>query len=185
MSRIGKKPVIIPKDVELTLDGKRIAVKGPKGSLSLTIPEEIQANIVDGEISFVRTSDKPKVRALHGLTRALTQNMITGVTQGFVKRLEIRGTGYRAQVTDNTLVLSVGFSHPVRIEIPPYVEVKVEGTTTKEQLPTTIISVAGIDKEKVGHFAALIRKVRPPEPYKGKGIRYEDERVRKKAGKTG
>jgi len=185
MSRIGRKPVIIPEGVEVSLKGRLVHVKGKLGELSYELPEEIQATIEDRKISLVRLSDKPKIRALHGLSRALVQNMVVGVSQGFVKRLELRGTGYRASVSGQKLTLNVGYSHPVVLEFPKEIVVKIEGTTTKEQLPTTIISVSGFDKQKVGHYADLIRRVRPVEPYKGKGIRYEGEYVRRKAGKVG
>jgi len=184
MSRIGKKPVILPDGVEVSFNGRQITVKGPKGELSWQIPDGIEVKQEERVLTFHRINDKPKIRALHGLTRSLVQNIVTGVSEGFTRRLEIRGTGYRAQVSGQKLTITVGFSHPVVFEFPKDITVKVEGTTTKDQLPTTIISVSGIDKQKVGHYAALIRRVRPPEPYKGKGIRYEGEYVRRKAGKT-
>ncbi len=185
MSRIGRKPVLIPDGVEVRIEGGRISVKGPKGELAYQVPESISVSNENGKLMFTRNSEKPKVRSLHGLARAITQNLVTGVSSGFTRRLEIRGTGYRAQVSSNKLILTVGFSHPVELEFPEDVTVKIEGTTTKDQLPTTLISISGIDKEKVGHYASLVRRIRPPEPYKGKGIRYEGEYVRRKAGKTG
>lgn len=186
MSRVGKKPVLLPPGTQVEIQGRTIVVKGPKGVLSQSIPEGIEVSLDNNTaLVFTRNSDKPKVRALHGLVRMLAQNMVTGVSEGFVKRLELRGTGYRASVSGRKLILTVGFSRPVELEFPEDITVKVEGTTTKENLPTTILSVSGIDKQKVGHYASLIRRVRPAEPYKGKGIRYEGEYVRRKAGKTG
>ncbi len=185
MSRIGNKPVKIPEDVEVMVGGRDIGVKGKLGKLSYQLPEGISCEHKDDMLVFTRVSNEPTVRAFHGLARALVQNIVTGVSQGFVKRLEVRGTGYRANVSANTLTMSVGFSHPVVIEFPAEITVKMEGTTTREQLPTTVISVSGIDKGLVGHWADQIHRVRPPEPYKGKGIRYEGEHVARKAGKTG
>ncbi len=177
MSRIGRLPVEIPSGVEVKVEGRTITVKGPKGELSYTVPAPIEFKVEEGRITFTRPSDRPKVRALHGTARAITNNMVIGVTQGFKKELEVRGVGYRAQKKGNTLVLQVGFSHPVEIEIPKEsgVEFSLEGNR---------IILTGIDKHLVGHYAALIRKVRPPEPYKGKGIRYVGEYVRQKAGKA-
>ncbi|MCD6283151.1 50S ribosomal protein L6 [bacterium] len=185
MSRVGKKPINIPAGVEVSIDGRTIKAKGNLGELSYVVPEQITWELKGNTLTFSRGSNLPSVRALHGLARALVQNMITGVSKGFAKRLEIRGTGYRASVSGNKLTLSVGLSHPVVVEFPKDVTIKVEGTTTREQLPTTIISVSGIDRSAVGHWADQVRRSRPPEPYKGKGIRYEGEYVRRKAGKTG
>jgi large subunit ribosomal protein L6 len=185
MSRVGKKPINIPDGVEVSIDGRTIKVKGKLGELSYEVPERIAWELSEGTLTFTRESNLPSVRALHGLARALAQNMITGVSEGFTKRLEVRGTGYRASVSGSKLTLSVGLSHPVTVEFPKDVTVKLEGTTTKDQLPTTIISVSGIDRSVVGHWADQVRRSRPPEPYKGKGIRYEGEYVRRKAGKTG
>jgi len=185
MSRIGKKPIGIPAGVEVNIDGRIIKVKGKLGELSYEVPRRIAWELNEGTLTFTRESDLPSVRALHGLARALVQNMVTGVSEGFAKRLEVRGTGYRASVSGNKLTLNVGLSHPVVVEFPRDVTVKLEGTTTKDQLPTTIVSVSGIDRSVVGHWADQVRRSRPPEPYKGKGIRYEGEYVRRKAGKTG
>jgi len=177
MSRIGKMPIRIPSGVEVRIDGHTVLVKGPKGSIQKRFHPDMQI-IAEGDTIVVkRPSDEREHRALHGLTRSLLANMIKGVTQGFTKELEIQGTGYRAAKQGNNLVLNVGYSHPVEIKADPGIEFEV---------PTpTRISVKGIDKEKVGQVAADIRRVKPPDPYKGKGIRYVDERVRIKAGKTG
>jgi large subunit ribosomal protein L6 len=176
MSRIGKKPIAIPQGVTVDLDGKVATVKGPKGELSRSLPGEIAVAIDNGTITVSRPSDVGKHRALHGLTRTLLNNMVEGVTNGFAKSLEIRGVGYRAEVTATGARLLVGYSHPVDYTAPEGIKISVEGA---------IVKVEGIDKEKVGQVAAEIRKVRPPEPYKGKGIRYVGEHVRTKAGKTG
>jgi large subunit ribosomal protein L6 len=185
MSRIGKRPIIIPEGVELNVSGRTIKVKGKLGELSYEVPEGVKWELGDKTLTFTRESDLPSVRALHGLARSLVQNMVTGVSRGFTKRLEVRGTGYRANVSGSKLTLNVGLSHPVTVEFPREVTVKLEGTTTKDQLPTTIVSVSGIDKAVVGHWADQVRRSRPPEPYKGKGIRYEGEYIKRKAGKTG
>lgn len=176
MSRIGKLPVVIPAGVEVNLDDKTLSVKGPKGQLTKTFHPEIDIKIENGEIIVTRPSDNKKHRALHGLTRALIANMVNGVHEGFQKSLELRGVGYRAQLQGRKLVLSVGYSHPVEIEPEEGLEIEVPANTK--------IIVKGADKEKVGALAANIRSVREPEPYKGKGIRYEGEYVKIKAGKT-
>lgn len=175
MSRVGRKPVPIPQGVQVSLDGGRITVRGPRGELSWEYPRDMQVAVEDGHIVVRRPSDLPRHRALHGLTRALIANMVTGVSEGFEKRLELVGVGYRAQMQGNKLVLSVGYSHPVEVEPPPGVEIQVEGTTQ--------VVVRGSDKQLVGQVAANIRAIRPPEPYKGKGIRYVGEAIRRKAGK--
>lgn len=177
MSRIGKRPVKIPQGVTVTLDGNAISVKGPKGQLSRTLPAEMTVKVEDGQVSVTRPSDVGRHRALHGLTRSLINNMVEGVTQGFSKTLEIRGVGYKAEATAKGARLVVGYSHPVDYNAPEGISISVDGTT--------VVKVEGIDKERVGQVAAEIRRVRPPEPYKGKGIRYTDEHVRTKAGKTG
>jgi large subunit ribosomal protein L6 len=177
MSRIGNRPVAIPSGVTLDLQGNTLAVKGPKGELSQELPAEIEVEIGDGQIAFKRSDDKTQTRALHGLARALVGNMVTGVTTGFVRELEIQGVGYRADARGSTLNLLLGLSHPVDMPVPDGLSVSVEGNTR--------IKIEGIDKEQVGQFAADVRRLRPPEPYKGKGIRYSDERVRRKVGKTG
>lgn len=176
MSRVGKEPIPIPDSVTVTLDGQNCTVRGPMGELSHEAHPNVRVTIDDGRIIVTRPSDTPLNRSLHGLTRALLQNMITGVTEGFRKTLEIRGTGYRAQLQGTKLVLNVGFSHTVEME-------PLEGATFELESPT-LLHVSGIDKQVVGQQAALVRRVRPPEPYKGKGIRYAGEQVRIKAGKT-
>jgi large subunit ribosomal protein L6 len=185
MSRIGRKPIRIPQGVDVTLRDNSLTVKGKLGELSYALPGGITCELAEGNIKFARENDLPPVRALHGLARALVQNMVTGVSVGFTRRMEVRGTGYRVNVQGNKLTMDIGFSHPVVFDFPKDVTVKLEGNTTREQLPTAIISLTGIDKERVGHWADQVRRVYPPEPYKGKGIRYEGERVIRKAGKTG
>lgn len=178
MSRIGKLPVTIPEGVTITVSPENeVVVKGKNGELSAVFDRKITISEEDGTLHITRQSEAKTVRALHGLTRALIQNMVTGVSDGFAKTLEIVGVGYRAQLQGKKLVLGVGYSHPVEIEQP-------EGITFEVPNPNTII-VKGIDKQRVGQVAADIRSVRPPEPYKGKGIRYKDEYVRRKVGKTG
>jgi ribosomal protein L6, bacterial type len=177
VSRIGKQPIPLPAGVEVQVEGNVVRVKGAKGELTRVLPEAIQVAVEDGRIVVRRASDDPEHKALHGLSRTLVANMVEGVTKGYEKSLEIRGVGYRAQMVGNKLQLVVGFSHPVEITPPPGIQVEVPK-------PTQII-VRGIDKELVGEFAAQIRRVRPAEPYLGKGIRYEGERVRRKAGKAG
>ena len=177
MSRIGKKPVVIPKGVSIEIKGNFIAVKGPKGELSRTLPPEMTITAENDTIVVTRPSDMGRDRALHGLTRSLINNMVEGVTNGFSKALEIRGVGYKAEATSKGARLIVGYSHVVEYEAPKGVTITVEGNTT--------VKVEGIDKQAVGQVAAEIRRVRPPEPYKGKGIRYVGEAVRTKAGKTG
>ncbi len=176
MSRIGKKPVEIPKGVNINLDGQVIKVKGPKGELHRTIHPAIKAEVVESEIKFSRPDDLKETRSLHGLTRALIQNMIIGVTDSYKKTLEIVGVGYKAELKGKNLLLNIGYSHPIYF-VPPD-EVKLEVPA-----PTQII-ISGIDKELVGLVAAKIRSFRKPEPYKGKGIKYSDERIIRKAGKT-
>lgn len=177
MSRIGRKPVVIPAGVEVTVKDSVITVKGPKGELSQAIDPSITAEVKDNEVVLTRKSDDRIERAQHGLARALVQNMVTGVTEGYEKKLEIQGVGYRAEKKGNKLVMSLGFSHPVEMEDP-------EGITTETPDALTIL-VKGIDKAQVGNYAANIRRWREPEPYKGKGIRYSGEHVRRKEGKTG
>jgi len=179
MSRIGKLPIPVPGGVEVTLDGQDVAVKGPKGTLSMTVAEPIRvARNEAGEIEVTRPDDERNSRSLHGLTRTLVSNMVTGVTQGYEKKLEIVGVGYRVVAKSPTqLEFSLGYSHPVVINAP-------EGVTFTVEKPTAF-AVQGIDKQVVGEVAANIRKLRKPEPYKGKGVRYSGERVRRKVGKAG
>ena len=175
MSRIGKRPIEVPAGVIVSIDPGRVTVSGPKGELRQQVPQRMQINQDDGTITVTRPTERGDDRALHGLTRTLIANMVEGVTNGFEKRLEIQGVGYRAAMSGTNLELQVGYSHTVRI-------VPREGISFEVPIPTQII-VRGIDKQMVGQTAAEIRKVRPPEPYKGKGIRYEGEHVRRKVGK--
>lgn len=177
MSRIGLKPIPVPKDVEVTLAGDTITVKGPKGRLSQVVPAGMEIVAGAEELLVKRASDEKQHRSLHGLTRSLVANMVEGVTRGFQKDLELVGVGYRAAKQGQNLVLTVGYSHPVTIEPEEGIEIDVPAPTR--------ISVRGIDKQLVGNTAAVIRHVRPPEPYKGKGIKYQGERIRRKVGKTG
>ncbi|MGI6143828.1 MAG: 50S ribosomal protein L6 [bacterium] len=177
MSRIGRLPIEIPQGVQVNLVDNHIIVKGPKGQLEKDLPGEVKVEIQDNQVVVTRPSDERRHRALHGLTRTLVANMIEGVTKGFEKKLEIVGVGYRAALQGNKLSLQVGYSHPVEITPPPGIEIEVPAPTK--------ITVKGIDKEQVGALAADIRAVRGPEPYKGKGIRYEGEYVRRKVGKAG
>ncbi|MGK7891267.1 MAG: 50S ribosomal protein L6 [Leptolyngbyaceae cyanobacterium] len=177
MSRIGKKPVPIPQKVNVDIQGSAVTVKGPKGELSRVMPKGVSIAESDGTVVVQRVDDSLTSRQRHGLCRTLIANMIDGVSQGFQKRLEIQGVGYRAQVKGKNLILNVGYSNPVEIIPPSGIDLAVEGNTN--------VIVAGIDKELVGNTAAKIRAVRPPEPYKGKGIRYVGEMIRRKAGKAG
>lgn len=176
MSRIGRKPVVVPAGVNVTVEGTTVKVKGPKGELSHTFPSSMKIRLEGNEVLIERPSDEKKERAFHGLTRALLANMVLGVTEGFKKTLEIIGVGYRAEKKGKNLVVSVGYSHPVEYPEPA-------GITLSTPAPTVIV-IEGIDKQKVGQVAAELREFRPPEPYKGKGIRYQGEQVRRKAGKT-
>jgi large subunit ribosomal protein L6 len=175
MSRIGKQPIPVPDGVEITIQPDLVKVKGPKGELEERVARAIDVKQENGEVVVTRPTDRGEHRALHGLTRSLIANMVEGVTNGYEKRLEIQGVGYRAQLQGNTLVLALGYSHPVEMDAPKGIEFEVP-------VPTRII-VRGISKQAVGEIAANIRKKRPPEPYKGKGIRYEGEYVARKVGK--
>ncbi|MDE0673945.1 MAG: 50S ribosomal protein L6 [Acidimicrobiia bacterium] len=177
MSRVGMAPITIPPEVDLAVDGSSVVVKGPMGELSRTFHERVRVDVSDSQALVSRVDESRMSRALHGLSRTLLANMVTGVLEGYQKELTVVGVGYRAQSQGDRLVMQLGFSHPVEIAAP-------EGVTFETPAPTRII-VKGIDKQKVGHIAADIRRVRPPEPYKGKGIRYADEKVRRKAGKAG
>lgn len=176
MSRIGKQPITVPSAVKIDIDGQRISVSGPKGKLEREVVPEVRLHMEEGVLTVTRPSDEPRDRAMHGLTRALLANMVTGVDAGFRKTLELVGVGYRAQLQGSHLVLALGFSHPVEITPPDGITFTVEGPR---------VHIDGIDREQVGQVAANIRKLRPPEPYLGKGIRYQGERVRRKAGKSG
>ncbi len=177
MSRIGRLPVTLPSNVEVTQEGRRLRVKGPLGELSREIHPEMRIEREDGQLMVVRPSDAPRHRALHGLTRTLVNNMVTGVTTGFTKGLEISGVGYRAQLQGTKLVLALGYSHPVEVPAPDGIEFRLDTPTR--------LAVFGADKELVGQTAAFIRSRRKPEPYKGKGIRYAGEQILRKAGKAG
>jgi len=177
VSRIGRKPISLPAGVEVKIEDNVITIKGPKGVLSQSIPEDISIELKENELLCTRPSDAKRHRAMHGLTRALVANMVTGVTTGFEKKLEMVGVGYRAQMQGSKLVLNIGYSHPIEIDPPQGVEFEVPAVTR--------ITVKGIDKQLVGNTAADIRALRKPEPYKGKGVRYENEVVRRKAGKSG
>jgi large subunit ribosomal protein L6 len=178
MSRIGRRPIAIPGNVELVIEsGNAVSVKGPRGELSAIFDRDMHLTREDGTLTVERPDNEREHRSLHGLTRTLINNMVVGVTEGYRRDLEIQGVGYRAALDGQTLVLTVGFSHPVRLVPPPGIAYALDGPTR--------VAVTGIDKQLVGEEAARIRRVRPPEPYKGKGIRYAGEQVRRKAGKTG
>jgi large subunit ribosomal protein L6 len=177
MSRIGKRPVTLPKGVAVEIQGNTVAVKGPRGELRRTLHSEMQVALADGQVTVARPSDEKRHKALHGLTRTLVQNMVEGVSKGFSKTLEIQGVGYKAEAKPYGVNLIVGYSHPVKYEAPKGIKISVENNT--------VVKIEGADKEAVGQVAAELRSVRPPEPYKGKGIRYQGEQVRRKAGKTG
>jgi large subunit ribosomal protein L6 len=177
MSRIGRMPVTIPAGVNVTINGREVTVAGPKGQLSLQVAEPIEVRQEDGVLTVTRPSDEGRVRALHGLSRSLVANMVTGVTEGYRKTLEIVGVGYRVQARGSSVEFSLGFSHPVMVTPP-------EGVTLRVETPTRLV-VEGIDKQQVGEVAANIRKLRKPDPYKGKGLRYAGEQIRRKVGKAG
>ena len=178
MSRIGRLPIPVPSGVEITLDGQSVTVKGPKGTLSHTVPAPITIErSEDGTVQVARPDDERESRSLHGLTRSLVANMVTGVTDGYAKAMEIRGVGYRVAAKGSDLEFALGYSHPVPVPAP-------DGITFEVQTPTRFV-VRGIDKQKVGEVAANIRKLRKPDPYKGKGVRYEGEQIKLKVGKTG
>jgi large subunit ribosomal protein L6 len=177
MSRIGRMPVAVPSGVEVTIDGRDVTVKGPKGTLSLAVAAPIEVAQEGGVITVTRPSDEGEVRALHGLSRSLIANMVTGVTEGYRKTLEIVGVGYRVQARGKDLEFALGFSHPVPVAAP-------EGISFRVETPTRFV-VEGIDKQQVGEVAANIRKLRKPDPYKGKGVRYQGEQIRRKVGKAG
>jgi large subunit ribosomal protein L6 len=176
MSRIGKRPVVIPKGVDVGIEGRRLSVKGPKGDLKLDVHPDMEVAIDGGQVTVSRPSDEGRHRALHGLTRTLVANMVEGVTNGFSRTLEIVGVGYRADKRGNAIAMNLGYSHPIQFEPPEGIALEVPNQTT--------VVVRGADKQVVGQVAAEIRGFRPPEPYKGKGIRYHGEQIRRKAGKT-
>jgi large subunit ribosomal protein L6 len=178
MSRIGRKPVPIPAGVKVTIDGSRVDVQGPRGGLTRTFHPDMTIGLSDGALNVSRPGDERQHRALHGLTRALLANMVKGVTDGFRKVLVVEGVGYRAEMAGKALMLYLGYSHPIRIEPPAGIKLAADAKART-------ITVEGTDREQVGQVAAIIRKLRPPEPYKGKGIRYDGEVIRRKAGKAG
>ncbi len=177
MSRIGRTPVTIPGGVDVTVSGRLVTVKGPRGELSMTVVPPIEVAKSDGAITVTRPNDEGEIRALHGLSRSLIANMVTGVTEGYSKTLEIVGVGYRVQAKGKDLEFALGFSHPVPVAAP-------DGITLRVESPTRFV-VEGIDKQQVGEVAANIRKLRKPDPYKGKGVRYQGEQIRRKVGKAG
>ncbi len=179
MSRIGKKLIPIPAKVTIAIDGKQVTVKGPKGELSMTLHPDMELQQEDGNLQVIRPTDERNHRALHGLTRALVANMVTGVSTGFQKTLIVEGVGYTGEMRGKDLVMKLGYSHDIVVNPPENISFEAEGRNP------SIVRVNGIDKQVVGQTAADLRKLRPPEPYKGKGIRYSDERIRRKAGKTG
>jgi len=178
VSRVGRMPIQVPEGVTVKIDGTRVEINGPKGELKQEFHPAMKFNLEDGVLTVLRPSDEPKIRAIHGLTRALVNNMVVGVNDGFEKTLQIEGVGYRPELEGETLILHLGFSHPVHIPPP-------QGITFEVDTRARLVKVQGIDKELVGRISADIRKIRPPEPYKGKGIRYFGEYVRRKAGKAG
>ena len=177
MSRIGRRAISIPSGVSIEEADGQIHVRGPKGALVRKLPPAVNMQLADGELQFGRTEERKSARAFHGLARAMVANMVRGVTQGFARELQIEGVGYRAEASGKKLTLALGFSHPVVLDVPEGLSVSVEGTSK--------IKVEGIDRDRVGQFAAELRNLRPPEPYKGKGVRYSDERIRRKVGKAG
>ena len=176
MSRIGKKPIPLPKGVEVELDGNIVTIKGPKGTLSTPVADCLEYAVAGGQVTITRKDDSSNARAQHGLRRTLLANCVAGVDKGFSKTLEVIGVGYKVALKGTALELALGFSHPVIVELPKGIEARVDGQK---------LVISGIDKEQVGEFSARIRRLRKPEPYKGKGIRYENEQVRRKVGKSG
>ena len=177
MSRIGKKPILVPEKVKVTYSEKKLTVQGAKGTLSRTIHPDLDLSIEDGAINVVLKNDDRKVKALQGMTRSIVDNMVVGVSKGFERILEINGIGYRAEAKGNNIIFNLGFSHPVDFALPEGISAEIDKNNT--------VKLSGIDKEKLGHVAASIRRIRPPEPYKGKGVKYLEEKIQKKAGKTG
>ena len=176
MSRVGRLPVPVPSDVKVTIAGPRIEIAGPKGEAALSLHPVIDVELANGALIVKRKKEGRKERSLHGMTRKLVANMVEGVSRGFTRVLEINGTGYRAEVKESSIVLSLGFSHPVSFRLPPGVEARVDRQT--------LLTLSGVDRQVLGEVAAGIRRLRPPEPYKGKGIKYSQETLRRKAGKT-
>ena len=184
MSRVGKKPIDLPERVNVSIENGEVIVEGPKGKLSQNIPEGINIAVEDSKVVVTRPSDDRRIRALHGLARALIANMVTGVTQGFTKTLRIAGLGYKAQFENGTLTLQLNHSHPIVYEVPEGIDIAIEQPQTVQNQPEIPLIVSGIDKQQVGQVAAIIRDFQKPEPYKGKGIKYLGEYIRRKAGKA-
>lgn len=184
MSRIGRRPINIPEKVKVTINNGRVMVEGPKGSLSEDIPEGIDVEVKDGQILVTRRSDAKRIKSLHGLARVLIANMVTGVSDGFSKMLRIAGLGYRAQFENSKLTLQLRASHPIVMDIPKEINITIDRAETIQNQPEIPLTVSGIDKHLVGHISALIRDFQRPEPYRGKGIKYATEHVRRKVGKA-
>jgi len=184
MSRIGRRPIDIPEKVKITVNNSNVVVDGPKGSLSENLPLGIGVKIEDGKILVTRSSDNKQMKSLHGLTRMLIANMVTGVSQGFTKGLRIAGLGYRAQFENSKLTLQLNASHPVILDVPKGINISIDRAETVQNQPEIPLTVSGIDKHLVGHIAALIRDFQRPEPYRGKGIKYAGEHIRRKVGKA-
>ncbi len=184
MSRVGKQPIDLPERVKVSIKNGEVTVEGPKGKLSQRIPEGINIAIEDGKILVTRSSDNRRIRAFHGLARALIANMVTGVTQGFAKTLRIVGLGYKAQFENGTLTLQLNHSHPIVYKVPEGIDIAIERPETVQNQPEIPLTVSGIDRQHVGQVAAIIRDFQKPEPYKGKGIKYQGEYIRRKAGKA-
>ena len=184
MSRIGKIPIDLPKGVEVSMENSTVTVKGPKGKLLQKLPEGVDLTVKDGQIVVTRSSDHRRIRAFHGLARALVANMVTGVSQGFTKTLRIVGLGYKAEFENGTLTLQLNHSHPIEYKTPEGIDITVERAVTIQNQPEIPVIINGIDRQQVGQVAANIRGFQPPEPYKGKGIKYLEEHIRRKAGKA-
>jgi len=184
MSRIGKKPIKLPERVKVSVENGELTVEGPKGKLSQDIPEGLNVNVEDGQILVTRSLEDKKTRSLHGLMRILAENMVIGVTTGFSKTLRIAGLGYRAEFANSELTLQLTYSHPIVYKVPEGIDIAIERAETVQNQPEIPVIVSGIDKQQVGQVAAIIRDFQKPEPYKGKGIKYAGERIRRKAGKA-
>jgi len=184
MSRVGNKPIDLPERVKVSIEDGKMMVEGPKGKLSNKIPDGIDVLIENSKIAVTRSSDDRQIRALHGLTRALINNMVTGVTQGFTKALRIAGLGYKAQFENGTLTMQLNYSHPIVYKVPEGIDITIERAETVQNQPEIPLTVSGIDKQQVGQVAAIIRDFQKPEPYRGKGIKYVGEHIRRKAGKA-
>lgn len=184
MSRVGRKPIDLPENVRVSINNSSVTVEGPKGTLSSEIPRGINVSLNNGKIIVTRESEDRRIRALHGLARVLIANMVAGVTQGFQKRLRIAGLGYKAQFENGTLTLQLNYSHPVVYKVPEGINIRIERPETVQNQPEIPLVIEGIDKHQVGQVAAIIRDFQKPEPYRGKGIKYEGEHIRRKVGKA-